>query len=142
MLGRHLFNHFPLSERRPRVLYGLLLIGSSRPSGFRTARAGSALGGADRTASAASSDGQHSQADLSEAGGSDCPSASRRQVDYSTPDIRAAIVDADDDGAVCLGVRDLDHRAERQSAMRRSECESMGKFAVGGLLATVYRCNS
>src|SRR5207302_565456 len=33
-------------------------------------------------------------------------------------------------------------RSERQSAMHRRKCESMGKFAVGGLLATVYRCNS
>jgi len=75
---------------------------------------------------------------MSEAGGSDCPSAFRRQVDYATPDIRTAIINADDDRAVSLGVGDHDHRAERQSAMSRSECGGMGILAVGGLLVTVY----
>lgn len=100
-------------------------------------RADLALGGAVRTAGPASATGQHSQPDMSEAGGSDGPSSSRRQVDYSTADVGPAIVDANHDGAAGFGVGDHDHRAERQTAMRRRECGGMGILAISGLLATV-----
>jgi hypothetical protein len=109
-----------------------------RLSGIPSAESGSALNGTVRTAGAASSDGQHSQPDRREAGGSDRPSASRHQVDYSTPDEGAAINDADDNGAAVLDVGDLDPGAERQSAMSRGEPGGMGILSIGGLLVTVY----
>src|SRR3974390_784264 len=109
-----------------------------KPGCIRKTEAGSALDGA----AAAGSHGQHGQPDRRKAGGSDRPGAGRRQVDDPTPDVRAAIVDADDHGAAGLGVGDLDYGAERQGTMSRSQCRSVGVFAVRGWLSTVNRCNS
>jgi len=79
----------------------------------------------------------HAQLHQSETGRSDRPGAGGCEIDNPPLDVRAAVVDADDDRLPGADVGDFDFRPEGQSFVSCGQRGSVRVFAIGGFFAAI-----